>query len=226
MSLEKFISDNPMPPVDNSPLPKLVKKQIKHDYDYIEYGKSSKYFVTPPRIKEFEEVFSEDVKVIAKEKIADLSKRRNELEKAKENSNKFLNKSPETRKRLWFQVFLNSYQHNIEVIYIDKWIRYWKKYVPRKRTSVRKTNTFSQEQIEHARAFPLEDLVEGDLKYAGSGKLKTCCPFHSEKTPSFIIYTEQNTAHCYGCSKHIGGAIDYLMETEEITFPEAVKQLI
>lgn len=48
------------------------------------------------------------------------------------------------------------------------------------------------------------------------------CPFHSEKTPSFRIYPDHY--HCFGCGAH-GNAIDFLMEKQGLSFPEAVAAL-
>ena len=46
------------------------------------------------------------------------------------------------------------------------------------------------------------------------------CPFHSEKTPSFTVFVEQNRWHCFGCGRH-GSAIDLVMESRKEEFWEA-----
>lgn len=51
-----------------------------------------------------------------------------------------------------------------------------------------------------------------------------CCPFHSEKTPSFTINPQKNFYHCFGCGAH-GDALNFLIEHDKLTFPEAVRQL-
>ena len=53
---------------------------------------------------------------------------------------------------------------------------------------------------------------------------KWLCPFHSEKSPSFIISPQKNIAHCFSCGKG-GGPIRFLMEIEKIEFREAVQIL-
>ena len=53
---------------------------------------------------------------------------------------------------------------------------------------------------------------------------KWLCPFHSEKSPSFIISPQKNIAHCFSCGKG-GGPIRFLMEVEKIEFREAVQIL-
>lgn len=51
-----------------------------------------------------------------------------------------------------------------------------------------------------------------------------CCPFHSEKTPSFSVSPEKGFYYCFGC-RATGNVFKFLMEMEHITFPEAVEQL-
>ena len=47
------------------------------------------------------------------------------------------------------------------------------------------------------------------------------CPFHKEKTPSFTVNDEKGFYHCFGCGVH-GDAISFIMETETLSYPEAV----
>lgn len=61
------------------------------------------------------------------------------------------------------------------------------------------------------------------LKKAG-GLLKGLCPFHSEKTPSFVVTPTRQTYHCFGCGAH-GNAIDFLIEHDRLEFREAVDEL-
>ncbi len=50
------------------------------------------------------------------------------------------------------------------------------------------------------------------------------CPFHNEKTPSFSVSPDRQIYHCFGCGKG-GGVINFIMEIENLTFPEAVEKL-
>jgi DNA primase len=61
------------------------------------------------------------------------------------------------------------------------------------------------------------------LKAAGS-VYKGLCPFHAEKTPSFIVTPSRQRYHCFGCGTG-GDVISFVMETEGVTFPEAVEIL-
>ncbi|MEN8005579.1 MAG: DNA primase [Candidatus Krumholzibacteriota bacterium] len=61
------------------------------------------------------------------------------------------------------------------------------------------------------------------LKPAGS-VYKGLCPFHREKTPSFIVTPARQRYHCFGCATG-GDVISFTMEVEGVTFPEAVEIL-
>ena len=63
-----------------------------------------------------------------------------------------------------------------------------------------------------------------DLKQKGSN-YQCCCPFHSERTPSFIVNKARNTWHCFGACAEGGNAIKFVMKYNNYTFPEAVKEL-
>ncbi len=62
-----------------------------------------------------------------------------------------------------------------------------------------------------------------DLKAAGS-VYKGLCPFHKEKTPSFIVTPARGRYHCFGCGAG-GDVISFVMEVEGLAFPEAVEIL-
>lgn len=61
------------------------------------------------------------------------------------------------------------------------------------------------------------------MKKAGTN-YKALCPFHQEKSPSFVISPTKNLAYCFGCH-HGGGPIKFLMEIEKIEYREALQIL-
>ena len=74
-------------------------------------------------------------------------------------------------------------------------------------------------------AINIADVV-GDyvnLKKKGAN-FTGCCPFHDEKTPSFIVSPSKGIYKCFGCGA-AGNAIKFVQEQEQISFPEAVKLL-
>ena len=71
----------------------------------------------------------------------------------------------------------------------------------------------------------IEDVV-GDfvtLKRAGAS-YKACCPFHNEKTPSFVVTPSKGIYKCFGCGKS-GTAVGFVMEHESMTYVEALRYL-
>ncbi len=72
---------------------------------------------------------------------------------------------------------------------------------------------------------PIEELVSEyiSLKRAGV-HLKALCPFHAEKTPSFIVSPDRGTYHCFGCGKH-GDIFSFLQEMEGLDFKDALRKL-
>ena len=69
------------------------------------------------------------------------------------------------------------------------------------------------------------DIVERyvPLKKAGTN-FSACCPFHSEKTPSFTVSPSKQFYHCFGCGAH-GNAISFVMEYQGLGYVEAVRDL-
>ncbi len=85
---------------------------------------------------------------------------------------------------------------------------------------------FSPQFLDELRArVGLADVISRRVKLTRKGREHTgLCPFHKEKTPSFTVNEEKGFYHCFGCQAH-GSAIDFVMNTEGLSFPETVKRL-
>lgn len=82
------------------------------------------------------------------------------------------------------------------------------------------------EQIAQIRqATDLVELISERVELKKQGqRLVGLCPFHSENTPSFSVSPEKGMYHCFGCGAG-GNAFTFVMETEGLSFPEAVEKL-
>lgn len=85
---------------------------------------------------------------------------------------------------------------------------------------------YPEELIEEIRQ--KNDIVDVISGYVGLQKKGSnyvcCCPFHSEKTPSFSVNRNRQIYKCFGCGEG-GNVVTFVMKYENCTFPEAIKQL-
>ena len=74
-------------------------------------------------------------------------------------------------------------------------------------------------------ATDIVDVVSEFVSLRKTGvNYKGLCPFHDDKTPSFIVSPAKGICHCFACGKG-GNAVNFLMEHEQITYPEALRWL-
>lgn len=72
---------------------------------------------------------------------------------------------------------------------------------------------------------PIEELVSQYVQLKKTGRsLKGLCPFHSEKTPSFVVSPERGIAYCFGCNRG-GDVFKFIQEMEGVDFVDALKML-
>lgn len=85
---------------------------------------------------------------------------------------------------------------------------------------------YTKESLEELRGkIQLMEVVSPHLQLTkAGGYYKGLCPFHSEKSPSFVIQAGDSHYHCFGCGAH-GDAIAFLMNHLQMTFSEAVESL-
>lgn len=178
----------------------------------------------PPRVDK--DGFDNDVVVgIAKLKLLELESDWIKFEGLMNVTEDFAHKQVESSKEYsvdWLSAKVSIHTFTSKRQYFEKWHRYWKRLADVKIEVP--DNFFSDNDVERAREYPIQNLVNTDTKNAGGGRLKTQCPFHNEKTPSFFIYSD-NSYHCFGCGAHGNNAVDFVM-AEGKDFKEAVATLI
>ena len=86
--------------------------------------------------------------------------------------------------------------------------------------------TLSPQWLDELRARTvLSAVIAPSVKLIRAGReWKACCPFHSEKTPSFTVNDDKGFYHCFGCGAH-GDAIRFLTDQRGMPFMDAVKEL-
>src|SRR5579862_607106 len=72
----------------------------------------------------------------------------------------------------------------------------------------------------------LVDLINTQvpLRKKSGNNYFACCPFHNEKSPSFSVSQPKQFYYCFGCGAH-GNAIDFLIQYDRLSFPEAIETL-
>ncbi len=85
---------------------------------------------------------------------------------------------------------------------------------------------FTKESLERLRQrIDLVEVLSPYVPFSKAGAFfKACCPFHEERTPSFMIQRGDDHYHCYGCGAH-GDAIHFLMNHQKMSFLESVEYL-
>lgn len=156
-----------------------------------------------------------------KEMVAELYlEKTNQLEELRRQAKVHLDRlsTVDSDTRMWGETFVDIYYGN-PARELKKQLNWLKRYLA---CFIADRTEITEEVIQRAREVPLSDLIP-DLKLK-SGKLVRCCPFHEEKTPSFVVFKE-NKYHCFGCGEH-GNPIDYVMKTQNLIFLQAVKYLL
>jgi DNA primase len=85
---------------------------------------------------------------------------------------------------------------------------------------------YTEESLDNLRSkIDLVEILSAhiQLKRAGAS-YKALCPFHEEKTPSFVLQAGDDHYHCFGCGAH-GDAIAFLMNHLKMNFVETVESL-
>lgn len=83
---------------------------------------------------------------------------------------------------------------------------------------------FFLEQLKNA--CRIEEIINSyvELKPSGGGRFVGLCPFHAEKTPSMMVYTNTQSFYCFGCGAG-GDVISFIMKIENLEYIDALKFL-
>lgn len=187
----------------------------------------------PPAVVSEEEalIYKDALEEIVPEKLKELLDYQDKLIKIRELKLKALDVFPDIDEAteyfwlLWMEIEFEQYYK------ANRWLKYWL------RLSIKSGNNdtwaqkqdvsqsgFTQEQIDKVKEVPIQDIFEGKIRQMGSRFIANC-PFHKEKTPSFVIFENDNNFYCFGCN--VGGdVIDYYMKLNEVDFPTAIKALL
>ncbi len=86
--------------------------------------------------------------------------------------------------------------------------------------------SFPPHFLDEVRArIPLSEVIGSGVRLQRRGsEYVGLCPFHQENTPSFTVVESKGFYHCFGCGAH-GDVIRYVMQTENLSFPETVERL-
>jgi len=134
-------------------------------------------------------------------------------------------KSPPEKHWLLIALYKNTSNIPREVAKLNRYLRKLRFY---KKVHLDLLGNGNQEvlDVELARNVPIELIVTPYLPKFRKirNKIIANCPFHPDKTPSFYLFMDQNSYHCFGCQEH-GDVINFIIKAENFTFKEAVRYL-
>jgi DNA primase len=98
--------------------------------------------------------------------------------------------------------------------------------LPRRNTSTHSTDSLLAKRIQRIRsAMPIAEVISQYVNLRLSGRtLVGRCPFHDDRTPSFVVYPHSETFHCFGCRAH-GDVINFVQQMEGMGFGQALEAL-
>ncbi len=204
-----------------------MKNQMIFDHIYV--GASLKTFIYPPRIPADVEDFSNALQEVIPEKLNYLLLRCEQLKRQKDELLTLIanhTKVDSIGRYFWSSFTFHEFsEYYVIQKWLDYWLLLWRKIHGQGQTVdfSRFKNHIDDTIIAQAKLEPIEHHYDGRLRKVGT-RFVGLCPFHEERTPSFTIYTKDNTYHCFGCSAH-GDVISFIQKTKELDFLETVRYL-
>lgn len=204
-----------------------TRQQATEDFDWDSYDYAldleKEWRKSLPRFpdKELLQIFPE-AKAVISEKITEWEEERDEFSdtiKKKLTVVKY-NSAPENQ---WFWRAVIKAIDGVKLLEIEQHIERLKRLLMVVKGRKLK-GRLTEEQIQQARAAPIENLISQPLRKCGK-TLVGLCPLHNERHPSFYIYPETNSCWCYGCNQG-GDAINFIKLLHGYQFKEAVQYLI
>jgi DNA primase len=94
------------------------------------------------------------------------------------------------------------------------------------RSPMQSTDSLLAKRIQRIKsAMPIAEIIGQYVDLRPSGRtLLGRCPFHDDRTPSFVIYPHSETFHCFGCRAH-GDVISFVQQMEGMSFSQALEAL-
>ncbi|MDP1722955.1 MAG: CHC2 zinc finger domain-containing protein [Candidatus Gottesmanbacteria bacterium] len=164
----------------------------------------------------------DDIKPIFKEKVWEYTTMVHNSRRFTPAQREYLGHRMGTNRAPWYIQFAEQRKRDQLKAELAYWCDLYLRCLPQES---KPSNFLSQDQIDRAKEYPTHELYDGRLIRSGHN-FKALCPFHEERTASFYFYTKDNSYHCFGCAAHGGSAIDYLMNHDKYSFPDAVRRLI
>ena len=190
------------------------------DQAWLQYAYQAWLQQPKPAVKELFQIFPEAEGVVAIKIQEEYAVLESELRLLKESIRDSRDEDENTR---WFLQEMRRYFTWPTIQQSEKRILSYRRQLAVARGLPKEAGEITEEEIETAKSVPVESLLQ--VKRSRGKRAYANCPFHEDRTPSFVIYREENTFHCFGCQAH-GDAIDFVMRKDSVSFREAVYALI
>jgi len=204
-----------------------MKEKIKNNQKDVILDLERRWEKTIPKYseKEWLDIFPEAKSAVLK-RIRELEKQQKVLiNDIKEKLTIIENRTKDEFSR-WFWREWVKYSDIPKLLETEKQLNRLKSAISEKKSN-KNSQFITDEDIQKAKEVSIVDIASSHL--SGLRKIGknyvSLCPFHQEKHPSFYLYPETNTYHCYGC-RASGDVINLVMKLYNLPFKEAVQFLL